>query len=190
MRQRKKQRNQSVWKLAALLARQFIEKAGESQGFEQARSRDLPQLFQNATANPDGVAVRTAAWLTCAKGTAVSLRRNERKARSAERDDGARSFFPQEKRRSPAGATTQAVGQADPAPRDRVRVADKKKDRSSRGELARTFESSAFFRLACSDKPTQRRFSGVLEGRFYLKSGPSNVSPIISSCPPAAPCQS
>ena len=59
--------------------------------------------FSVCFANLDGVAVRTAAWLICAKGTAVSLRRNEREARSAERDDGARSFFPQEKRRHPRG---------------------------------------------------------------------------------------
>ncbi len=48
------------------------------------------------------------------------------------------------------------------------------------GKLACNPDSKSFF-VSLPIQP-KHWFSGVLEGRFYLKSGPSNVSPHCVSC--------
>jgi len=76
----------------------------------------------------------------------------------------------------------------------RVRETGKKKDRSSRGEFIRTFESSAFFRIACRNfyvNKTQvfgRARKGLLPSKAASRSSPitsSHRSPYTDAVPQA-----
>ena len=121
-----------------------MKKGGESQGFEQARFADLLRPFSVCCANPDGVAVRTAAWWTCVVVAAVSLRR------------------------TPAGDTTHAVGRPI-TQRVIVRVKRAEKEPEAEGRACSHIRIPTLFHIACQNQPTKDRFSRELERGFCLQ---------------------
>ena len=79
---------------------------------------------------------------------------------------------------TPAGATTQAMGQADPAPRDRVREADKKKGSDSEGKACFSIRcSKPFFVWPAQASQPNAGFRGCSRGAFTLKAAPRTSPP-------------
>ena len=145
-------------------------KKGLKFGCESKLSHRSQSLFQFAKANPDGGAVRTAALGSLALlppfrcGETSGGARYLRSYSAPQRES--RSFFPQEKRRTPAGDTTQQCGRPIT---QRVIARVKRAEKEPERRYASLLAVSAFptlFHTACRNKPIQARFSGGFGRRF------------------------
>ena len=121
------------------LCRGSFVKKGKRRRMRASSPRSSFSPFSVCFANPRSVAPRTAALVSCASMTPFFLRK-KRAGGGTPAAAGAIVWkparFTEAKRRSPEGATTQAVGRPDRATRDRIREADRKRDGTTIDKLA------------------------------------------------------
>ena len=142
---------------------------------------------QTRTAMPSGLPlgglVRFVTPFCCGKtsGERAAARDRERRIRrcGGYTSSSYRSVFPQEKRRSPAGDTTQAIGR--PVTQSVIASAKRteKESENQRIELNRIPEIHSLFHIACRNKPTKKLpFEVSSRGGFGLQSRPLDRLPL------------